>query len=296
MKILLLLSLLVVSADAFAQAPAPAPTQPRPAAPAQPKPTPPQTPPPQTTPPPTTPPKTTPPAQPRTRPAQPRAEADNGRAGVAMVVTDMRGATLSDIHVELSGPTTRMGNTNDGGQVNFPGLQAGTYRLRFSADTVTPFEREVTLRGGQVANLDITLTAAPPPREVKVPVPAPAPTAAAIGPAGQPQATSIIDLAEKELASKQPRRETLVACSGSSRTTLVLLSQDQPQRLYESAETSYYVVAGQGNIRMASRESTLTAGAFVSIPRGVPFTITRRGNRPLVLLAVLSGEPCEEAK
>jgi mannose-6-phosphate isomerase-like protein (cupin superfamily) len=191
----------------------------------------------------------------------------------------------------------RMGDTNDGGQVNFPGLQAGTYRLRFSADAVTPFEREVTLTRGQVANLDITLTPAPPPKEVRVPAPASAPAKAPVGPAGQPQALSLYDMAEKELAGKQPRREILVSCSGNTRSTMVLLvSQDQPQRIYETAEVTYYVLGGQATIRIGGADHMLAAGGYASVPRGVPFAITRRGRTPLSLLSVLSGEPCEEAK
>lgn len=290
MKTLLLLSLLTATAVVAAQqAPAPAPNQPKQQTPAPTSPTTPAKP---------ATPATTKPAQPRPRTTAPRAEADGGRSGVAMVVTDMRGATLPGVHVELTGPTMRMGETNDGGQINFPGLQAGTYRLRFSHDAVTPFEREVTLRGGQVANLDITLTPAPPPKEIRVPAPAAAaPPAAPIGPTGEPQALSLYDLAEKELATKQPRREILISCSGNTRSTMVLLvSQDQPQRLYEKAEVSYYVLGGQGNIRVANADHMLAAGGYVAVPRGVPFAIMRRGRNPLSLLSVLSGEPCEQAK
>jgi hypothetical protein len=39
---------------------------------------------------------------------------------------------------------------------------------------------------------------------------------------------SIVDLAEKQLSGNQARRETLVSCSGNTRTTLVVLNQDQP--------------------------------------------------------------------
>ena len=35
---------------------------------------------------------------------------------------------------------------------------------------------------------------------------------------------------------------------------------------------------------------------FLSVPRGASHSFERRGNRPLVLLAVLGGEPCEAAK
>ena len=96
--------------------------------------------------------------------------------------------------------------------------------------------------------------------------------------------------------NQQPRKETLVSCSGNTRTTLVLLNQDQTERLYDSAEAEYYVVAGQGALRINGKETPLAAGSYASLPRNTSHSITRRGNKPLILLAVLSGAPCEQAK
>ena len=111
-----------------------------------------------------------------------------------------------------------------------------------------------------------------------------------------PQILSIVDLAEKQLSGNQARRETLVACSGNTRTTLVVMNQDQAERLYDGAEIEYYVVAGQGAVRLNGRDTPLSAGSYVSVPRNTSHGIVRRGNRALILLSVLSGEPCEEAK
>jgi mannose-6-phosphate isomerase-like protein (cupin superfamily) len=184
--------------------------------------------------------------------------------------------------------------------VNFPGLQAGTYRLRFSGEQIISFEREVAIRANQVADVDVTLNAAPPPPEPPPPPPAPEPApavAAAVGPAGTPQTLSIIDLVEREvIQANQPRRETLVSCSGNARTTLVQLNQDQPERLYDTAEVSYYVVAGEGALRIGGRDTAISAGSFLSIPRNTGHTLVRRGRRPLILLATLSGAPCEQPR
>lgn len=211
----------------------------------------------------------------------------------------MRGMTLSGVHVDVTGPTERMGETNTSGQVNFPGLTAGTYRLRFSGEPVTTFEKEVTIRGGQIADLDIALSAAPakpePPPAAKPEPLAPPPPA--IGPAGQPQLTSLYDLAEKELRARQPRPQILVACSGNTRSTLVFVTgAEQAQRNYEDAEVAYYVLGGEATFRIDGKDTPLAAGGYVAIPRGTPFAIARRGNRPLSLLSVLSGAPCEEAR
>ncbi len=216
---------------------------------------------------------------------------------MAITITDMRGRTLSGVHVEAMGPTPRMAESDAGGQVNLPGLQAGTYRLRFSGDAVTAFEREVTLRGGQVESLDIALSATPPPKEVPAAASAVAPAAeAAMGPAGEVQTFSIVDTLEKEFVGKQPRRETLLSCSGDLRTTMIQLNETQPERLYSNAEAMYYVLGGEGTARVDGRELRLGTNGFVSVPRGTTHSFRKGGSRALVLLAVLSGEPCEEAR
>lgn len=274
MKILLLLSfVLVTGADLLGQA-KPTPAAPSPAQPAQ------------------TPPKTTPPPAPR------RATPPSTRSGIAITVTDAQGGALQGILVEAMGGTDRRGETNASGQINFPGMPAGTYRLRFSNDSVVTFEREVVLRGGQVADVDVMLN--PAPRKETPPPPAPAPVVAPktpVGPLGQPQTLSLVDLAERELINgRESRKDTLVACSGNTRSMLVQLNQPQAQRVYESAETLYYVIAGQGAVNVDGRDVGLQAGGYVSLPRGVGHSITRKGNRPLILLAILSGEPCDTAK
>jgi mannose-6-phosphate isomerase-like protein (cupin superfamily) len=214
-----------------------------------------------------------------------------------LTVTDNRGLPISGVRVTVAGTSDRRGDTDNSGQVNFVGMQPGTYRLRFESDQVIPFEREITVRSGQPTSIDVTLNPAPPPPAAPPPPP-PAPTKAEapVGPAGMPQILSIVDLAEKQLSGNQPRRETLVSCSGNTRTTLVLLNQDQAERLYDGAETEYYVVAGQGAVRLNGRETPLAAGSYASIPRNTSHAIAKRGNRPLILLSVLSGEPCEQPK
>ena len=63
------------------------------------------------------------------------------RGGMALTVTDPAGATLAGVKVDANGPTMRSGTTNASGQINFTGMQAGTYRLTFSGEEVTAFER-----------------------------------------------------------------------------------------------------------------------------------------------------------
>jgi hypothetical protein len=216
------------------------------------------------------------------------------RSGLAITVTMPSGATIPGIAVDVTGPAPREGETDASGQINFPGLPAGTYRLRFAGDPVIPFEREVTIRAGQVTDLDVTLNPAPAAPEAAPAPPPPAPPV--VGPAGEPQVLSVVDLVERELIGAEPRKDTLVACSGNTRTMLVQLNEPQATRVYEGAESLYYVVAGEGAIVVDGREVPLAAGAYVSLPRGTAHALTRSGRRPLIILAVLGGEPCEVAR
>jgi mannose-6-phosphate isomerase-like protein (cupin superfamily) len=248
-------------------------------------------------------------AAPQSRPAQTTpaparrtpAVAASARGGMAITVTDQTGATLSGVHVTVFGATDRSAQTNASGQLNLPGMLPGTYRLRFTGDDVITYEREIRVDRGRVADVDVALNPAPkpppPPPPPPAPAPAPAPKAV-VGPLGQAQSLSLVDLAERQLiGSKDPRRDTLVACSGNTRSTQMQLNQQQAQRVYEDAEALYYVIAGQGTVTIGeSRMQQIEAGGYVALPRGAAHTIARRGNRPLIMLAVLSGEPCEQAK
>jgi hypothetical protein len=241
------------------------------------------------------------PAEPAPKPAPkpaPRAAAP-ARAGMAITVTDSQGMTLPGVRVEVVGASDRSADTNGSGQANFTAMQAGTYRIRLSGETVITFEREVVVRPGQIANVDVMLSLAPPPPPLPPPPP-PAPVVApapSVGPAGEARVASIVGMIEKELiGGNQPRRDSLVSCSGNMRTTLVQLNQEQAERLYDTAEVTYYVVAGEGAVRLGGRDTKLVAGSFVSVPRGTAHSIVRSGRRPLILLATLSGTPCEEPR
>jgi len=219
------------------------------------------------------------------------AQTSPARSGMAVTITNPRGATLPGVGVSVLGVSDRSGETNSSGQINFTGMLAGTYRVRFSGARVVSFEKEIALEAGQTTTVDITLNAAPPPPEPPPPVELP------LGPAGAPRTVSLVDLIEQELiANDQPRRDTLVSCSGNTRSTLVQLNQDQPQRLYDAAEVTYYVIAGEGTARTSGAETPLDAGSFVSIPRGTAHVVVRRGRRPLILLATVSGTACEDAR
>ena len=232
--------------------------------------------------------------------AQPAVAAQRGgrggqapaRGGIAVTVTDPGGAVIPGVNVELTGPATRDGQTDAAGQISFPGLAAGTYRLRFSGDEVTTFEREVTLPAGRSDKFTIVLNRA---TERPAEAPPPPPAAPAVGPIGEPQLGSLSRLAERERDAKDGR-EILLSCSGNTRNMLVVLPGEQPQRIYESAEATYYVISGDGSAKVGDLESVVGAGTFIAVPRGTPFSLARRGNRALAMLWTLSGEPCETSR
>jgi hypothetical protein len=61
---------------------------------------------------------------------------------------------------------------------------------------------------------------------------------------GQPQSLSIPDLLEKDFVGKQPRRESLLACSGNTRTTMLQINEPLPERRYADGDIAYYVIGG----------------------------------------------------
>jgi mannose-6-phosphate isomerase-like protein (cupin superfamily) len=279
MRIALLLGgLLTAGTLVAAQAPAPSTPAPRPAQPAAPQA-----------------PATTPAPAPR-RPAAP-SPAVTARTGVAIMVTDSGGQPIGGVRVTISGPSERSGTTGNDGVLRVTGLQVGTYRLRFTGETVITFEREVAVRAGQTGDIDVVLTAAPPSPPPPPPPPAPVVVEPKIGPAGTPAAPSLLDfLSRNAIRNNEPRRETLISCSGNTRATLVQMNENQPQRLYADAEVTYYIIQGDGTLRAAGKEAPLGQGSFISMPRGVGHEIVRNGRRPLVMVATVSGEPCEVAK
>ena len=135
----------------------------------------------------------------------------------------------------------------------------------------------------------------PPPPAAPAPVVAAAPKAVT-GPTGQPQSLSVVELLGKDFVGRNPWRESLLSCSGSTRTTMLQVNDPLPERMYADADVVYYVLGGEGTLRLNGKDTRIATNGFLSVPRGASHSFERRGDRPLVLLAVLGGEPCEAAK
>jgi mannose-6-phosphate isomerase-like protein (cupin superfamily) len=58
-------------------------------------------------------------------------------------------------------------------------------------------------------------------------------------------------------------------------------------RVRGDADEMLYVIAGEGVLRAKGRDQMLDAGSLAVIPRGVAYTIERRGRNPLIALSIV---------
>jgi mannose-6-phosphate isomerase-like protein (cupin superfamily) len=209
---------------------------------------------------------------------------------MTLQVTSRAGMGLGAVKVSIDGPVTRDAQTDDGGIARFPNVKPGTYRVRFESPKSIAFEKELTLKPGQSQAFDVTLDDAPaPPPAPSTPAKASAP---ALGSPGDPKTMNIADFVEKNLIGREPMKRTALGCSGLLETDLLQLRDPLPERSHDTYDETLYVVAGQGTIKLAGRDTNLDPASFVVIPRGTAYSLTRRGNKPLIALSTYAGEPC----
>jgi len=243
----------------------------------------------------------TPPAGPASAPkpqaAPPRAATPApgpARATVVIMVTDQSGAGLPDVHVSAIGPVTREGLTGRDGTLRWQALRTGSYRLRFQAEEFVTLEREATVKAGAPTEIDVALNrdaAKPKPAEPE-PVPAPAPPAgrgpAAPDPNASVEMLSLPDWIERNLIGRSdPIKETNVGKTTATTSTVLQVREPLKDRVRDDADEMLYVIAGQGVLRSKGRDHALDAGSFVVIPRGVGYSIERRGRNPLIALSIV---------
>jgi hypothetical protein len=238
------------------------------------------------------------PKAPTQAPAQQRPAASPAatRASMTLLVTDRQGETLADIEVGVTGAMERDGKTDEGGNVVFRNMGAGTYRLRFEHPDFITLEREVNMQAGRPLRTTVALNPAPspPPPPQKEEAPPPQPTAPQLPPPGSqpPTFVSIPDVFEANSIGRNPSRTSLVGCAGVATATLIQVRDPLAEHSHDDADEALYVVAGEGVERIAGRDVPLTPGTLAMVPRGTAHTITREGSKVLVLLSILSGPPC----
>jgi mannose-6-phosphate isomerase-like protein (cupin superfamily) len=210
-----------------------------------------------------------------------------------ITVTDMSGAPVADVRVNLIGALDRSGSTQTNGTVRFDSLRPGTYRLRFTKDGYVILEREIEIRAGQPApNPSVALTPAPEPPPP--PPAAPAPKTAPLPPPGKPMTLGVPDYIERNfITNTQPQKASTVGCSGLASTVLWQIREPWENRQHPAADAMLYVIGGEGTVRLDGRDTPVQAGSFSQVPRGTSYTLTRRGRNPLIILATLAGEPCQ---
>jgi len=204
-------------------------------------------------------------------------------------VTSTSGQSLDGVKVNATGAVSREGLTDQAGLARLSGMKPGNYRLRLEKEGFVTLEKEVTLKPGASIAVDASLTAAPPPPP---PLPAPAPAPAPLGTPGEPRTLSLSDYIEKNLIAREPIKQSTLGCSGVLQSVLLQVRDPLAEQTDDQLDQTIYVVAGQGQIRLGGRESSLVPASFAVIPRGTAFSLTRRGNTPLIVLLTRANEPC----
>jgi mannose-6-phosphate isomerase-like protein (cupin superfamily) len=177
--------------------------------------------------------------------------------------------------------------------VKFDGLRPGTYRLRFEKEGFVLFERELEVRAGQPPpNPSVALS--PAPKVDPSPPPAPEPAKPApLPPPGKAITVNVPDFLERNfITNTQPQKVSEVGCSGLAHTVLWQVREPWEDRTHDTSDVMLYVVGGEGTVRIGATDLALRAGNFAQIPRATPYSITRRGRNPIIILATLVGEPC----
>jgi len=221
--------------------------------------------------------------QPRSRPA-----------GAHVIVRDASGNPISGVNVTVSGSSKDQATTAGNGAAELT-LPPGAYRLRFEREGFSALERNVTIRAGQTAQVEVALTAVPappPPPAPAPPPPAPPPPAPRTVAAGPPVTLSITGFIEKNFVGRDPLKESVLACTPDATTRLLQLREPISAHTHADLDEILYIVAGEGGLRIAEQVTAVGPGSLSVIPRGVSHGIERRGKNPLIVLSMLVGAPC----
>jgi hypothetical protein len=228
----------------------------------------------------------------------PRPRATSSATTTALLfITNTSGSPIEGVTVTLMGPVDRELKSPASGPTRIAGLRPGTYRVRFTHDEFITFEKEIVWRAGTAApEMSVTLNPAPKPVAPPPPAPAPKPepAPAKLPPPGSPKTMPLIDYIEKNLISgREPQKQSVLGCSGVGQALLWQVRDPWTGRQHERADGMIYVIAGEGSLRLGDRDVKVTNGSFAVVPRGTSYGFTRSGRNPLIVLAVLSGAPCD---
>ena len=211
-------------------------------------------------------------------------------------MTDSTGAPLADTAVvTTTGIVSREGMTAADGSLQMINMRPGTYRLRFSREGSITLEREVTLRAGEAATVEVALSPAPPPPKAPEPV-APPSASTTLGPPGDPKVTPVPLFLEKNfIGGREARKDSVLGCTSTGTATLHQLRDSWLSHTHDTATEWIYVVAGEGTLRIGTSEQKLQAGTFSLVPHTVAHALIPQGRNPLIVISMLAGPPCKES-
>ena len=214
---------------------------------------------------------------------------------IAIQVTDGAGAPLPDTTVvTTTGIVSREGMTAADGSLQMINMRPGTYRLRFSREGSITLEREVVLRAGETAAVDVTLSPAPPPEAPPEPA-APPPQSTTLGPPGEPKVTPVPLFLEKNfIGGREGRKDSVLGCTTTGTATLHQLRDTWAAHTHDTAEEWIYVVAGEGVLRIGTADQKLQAGTFSLVPHTISHALVPQGRNPLIVISTLSGPACKQ--
>ncbi len=216
----------------------------------------------------------------------------SGSVTFAVLVSDPSGAPIGDVKVSMTGPAERTSRT-EGGRLVFENLPAGTYTFRFEKDGFVPFEKEVAGRGVTPINLKVTLTALPPPPKVEAPPPvAPPPPPPPPPSDAKPVVLDMPAFIEKNYIGRASGKTTPLGCSSSGSGVLLQVNDGVASHAHSDADEFVYVIAGQGNAKLGTRDESLGPGVYLLIPRGLPHAFTAGPKKPLVMISIRAGGAC----
>jgi hypothetical protein len=226
----------------------------------------------------------------------PAAQDEPAMVTMAIQVTDGTGAALGGVDVRATGPVEREGRTSEQGGIAFTNLKEGTYRLRFTRQGYSTLERLVTVQAGRPAPVvvEVMLSGALPLPAVSMSDPTrgarplqPLPRIA------EPKTVAIQSFVDRNFISQaQERKDSPLGCAGTGTATLLQLREKFLREVHETTDKWLYVVAGEGVLLVGDIEEPLAAGTFSLVPRTIEHWIVPSGRNPLILISILTGQPC----
>ena len=73
---------------------------------------------------------------------------------------------------------------------------------------------------------------------------------------------------------------------------MVQIRDPQAEHTHADADEILYVVAGEGAVKVKGASTAISAGSLAVLPRGTAHAIDRSGRNPLIVISVLSDQPC----